>query len=110
MAQGNGENHRFLTENDDGAGMGPTPTTTYDGWDDPSLDSEDDLHADTQEEGTYNHVGCFSDSKENRVLGHMMWDENMTAKVWRKFISCTEVLSYFYFTVYTYLSLYVFTR
>ena len=60
--------------------MGPTPTTTYDGWDDPSSDGVG-IVADTEEEGYYNHIGCFSDSKDNRVLGHMMWSEDMTAKV-----------------------------
>lgn len=73
---------RHLTGDDDGRGMGPTPTTTYDGWDDPST-GDQGLVADTEEEGTYKHIGCFSDSKEDRVLGHMIWADDMTAKVYQ---------------------------
>lgn len=81
---GNGESvhvQRHLTADDDGRGMGPTPTTTYDGWDDPSTAGQG-IVADTEEEGTYTHIGCFSDSKEDRVLGHMLWADDMTAKVY----------------------------
>lgn len=72
---------RRLTGDDDGRGMGPTPTTTYDGWDDPSTAGEGILAADTEEEGYYIHIGCFADDREDRVLGHMKWADDMTAKV-----------------------------
>ena len=42
---------------------------------------DDGIVADTEEEGFYNHIGCFSDSMEDRVLGHMFWADEMTAKV-----------------------------
>lgn len=53
---------------------------------DEEEDKEDEMTEEEEEmaEKAYSHVGCYADSREDRVLGHLMKSPDMTTEVTKK--------------------------